>query len=231
MPYRVAVEDIEPDHYVCWVLDLPGCFSSARNMEAAVSNAPSAIADYYSWVTGSDPSLPKVRGPFEVEVVEVFRARGSSKDPDYVVNAFFEADRCPLSYWDVAAGLRLLDWSRRDLLDVVGALPPKDLHRSIPGEDRGTITGVLRHVAGAENWYFGQLDRSIVWSSLPEDVFGQLEAVRANSRDQLVELAGDGRIEERLDERWSARKVLRRTLWHERDHTQHTAQLVLRLRG
>lgn len=231
MPYLVAVEDIEPDHCVCWVLDLPGCFSSARDVEAAVSSAPSAIADYYSWVAVNDPSLPKVRGPFEVEVVEVFMAHPSSKDPDYVVNALFEADRCPLSYWEVAAGLRLLDWSRRDLLGVVSALSPQDLGRSIPGEDRDTIAGVLRHVAGAENWYFGQLDRSIEWSSLPEDVFRQLGAVRSNSRNQLVELVGDGRIEEHLDERWSARKVLRRTLWHERDHMQHIVQLVARLKG
>jgi hypothetical protein len=28
MPYRVAVEDIEPQHWVAWVVDVPGCFAT-----------------------------------------------------------------------------------------------------------------------------------------------------------------------------------------------------------
>jgi hypothetical protein len=31
-------------------------------------------------------------------------------------------------------------------------------------------------------------------------------------------------------ETWSARKVLRRSLWHRRDHTAHIAKLRARLR-
>ena len=36
----------------------------------------------------------------------------------------------------------------------------------------------------------------------------------------------DVRITEDRDELWSSRKVLRRALWHERDHTQHIRQLL-----
>ncbi len=229
--YRVAVEDIEPQHFVCWVLDLPGCFSSERDLSSAVAGAPAAIAGYYTWIKRQDPSLPVVTGLFQVAVVEEFRAHPSSEDPDYLVNGFFEADRRPLAYWEVAGAFRLLDWSRQDLLKVMATLSPEEFHSPVEGEDRGTIAGVLGHVAGAENWYFDQLDRSVARSSLPEGVFERLEAVRMNSRRQLIGLIGDGRVAEDLGERWSARKVLRRTLWHERDHTQHISQLVRRLRG
>ena len=229
-PYRVAVEDIEPQHFVCWVLDLPGCFSSERDLRAAVAGAPAAIADYYAWIKRKDPSLPVVTGPFEVAVVEEFQAHPSSEGPDYLVNGFFDDDGRPLAYWEVAGAFRLLDWSRQDLLKVVAALSPQELRQPVHDEDRGTIAGVLDHVAGAENWYFDQLDRSVPRSALPEGVFERLETVRTNSRRQLVRLIGDGRIAEHLGERWSARKVLRRMLWHERDHTQHIAQLVRRLR-
>ncbi len=231
MCYRLAVEDVEPDHYVCWVLDLLGCFSSGRDVSAAVAGAPAAITDYYVWIRRQDSSVPVVTGPFEVTVVEEFRAQPSSEDPEYLVNAFFDDDRRPLSYWEVAAGLRLLGWSRQDLLNVVEILLPEELHQPISGEDRGTIAGVLTHVAGAENWYFGQLDRSIKESALPDDTFARLEAVRANSRSQLISMIADGRIVEHRGERWSARKVLRRTLWHERDHVRHIVQLAERLRG
>ncbi len=230
MPYRVTVEDIEPDHYVCWVLDLPGCFSSAREPDRALARAPARIADYYAWIRGHDPSLPDVEGPFEVKVVAEFRAHPSPMDPDYLINAFFEDDRRPLSYWDVEVGLRLLDWSRQGLLNVVCSLPPEDLQQSVEGEDRETIAGVLEHVVGAENWYLDRLDLSLERSSLPEDVLAKLLTVRGNTRSQLPRLIGDDRITERRGEKWSARKVLRRTLWHERDHTQHIVQLISRLR-
>lgn len=230
MAYPVALEDIEPDHYVCWVVDLPGGFSSARDPERALARAPTRIAHYYAWIKGHDQSLPDVSGPFEVELVEEFRAHASSEDPDYLINAFFKSDRRPLSYWDVEAGLRLLNWSRQDLLKVLGSLRPESLHRPIQGEDRDSIAGVLEHVAGAENWYLDRLGLSLEWPSLPEDVFEKLEAVRGNTRTQLLRLIGEGRMTECSGERWSPRKVLRRTLWHERDHTQHIVQLSARLR-
>ena len=54
MRYRLGMEDIEPDHYVAWALDLPGCFSSARSEADAVAHAPERIAGYYAWLAGHD---------------------------------------------------------------------------------------------------------------------------------------------------------------------------------
>jgi hypothetical protein len=183
------------------VLDLPGCFSSAQSREGAVAQAPSRIADYFAWIMGHDPSLPKVSGPFEVDVVEVFEAYPCPEDPDYLVNAFFEDDRRPLSYWEVEAGLRLLEWTRQDLLEAIRPLPSETLQTPIQGQVHGSIAGVLEHVCRAENWYLDQFDRSIDWSSLPEAILGKLEAVRANTRRQLVTLIGQTRIAEWCDER------------------------------
>ena len=226
MGYSVAVEDIEPRHFVCWVLDLPGCFSSAHSQTDALARAPSRIDDYFAWITGHDPSVPRVSGPFQIDLVEVFEAHPCASDPDYLVNAFFEDDRRPLSYWDVEVGLRLLDWSRQDLLNVIASLSARQLHAPTQGQDRPTIARVLEHVCRAENWYLSHFDRSVERSSLPEDLLSRLDAVRANTRRQLVTLIGQTRITASCDERWSARKILRRTLWHERDHTQHIAKLA-----
>jgi hypothetical protein len=85
-------------------------------------------------------------------------------------------------------------------------------------------------VAGAENWYLSQLDLAVDRAALLDAVFGRLVTVRANTRNRLVKLIGEGRITERCGERWSVRKILRWTLWHERDHTQHIAKLMGRLR-
>jgi hypothetical protein len=229
MRYRVAVEDIEPNHYVSWVLDLPGCFRSARNQQDAVTDTPSRIADYYAWAAKHDPSLPTVSGPFGVAVVEVFKAHASDEDPDYLVNGFFEDDRRPLSFWDVEVGLRLLRWSRQDLLEVARPLLPGRVCTPIGDEVYRRVRGILEHVARAENWYLGQFDLAVERSTLPEHVLGKLETVRANTRGQLIKLMGEDRLTENRGEKWSARKVLRRTLWHERDHTQHIARLASRV--
>jgi predicted RNase H-like HicB family nuclease/uncharacterized damage-inducible protein DinB len=226
MRYRLAVEDIEPNHWVAWVLDLSGCFSSASTEAEAVGRAPECIAAYYAWLSGHDPSLPAVAEPVEVEVVERFRAFPSSEAPDYLVNAFFEDDRRPLMYWEIVAALRLLTWTRQELLQLIGAATGEQLNQPIRGIEQRSVADLLQHIAGAENWYFTRLDLGLARSQLPDAPLERLEVVRANTQTHLVSLNGDERITEKVGERWSARKVLRRTLWHEQDHIRQIRQLL-----
>ncbi|GIV97350.1 MAG: hypothetical protein KatS3mg057_2007 [Herpetosiphonaceae bacterium] len=112
MHYRFAIEEIEPHHWIAWALDMPGCFSSAKSEHEALAGAPGAVSAYFTWVAAHDPSLPLPDGPVDLEIVERFRTFPSSNHPEYLVNAFFADDRRPLGYWEVVAGLRLLEWSR-----------------------------------------------------------------------------------------------------------------------
>ncbi len=220
---------MEPNHWIAWVLNLPACFSSAQTQTDAVAHAPKRIAEYYSWLSSHDSSLPVINEPVEVEVVETFHSFASDEDPEYFVNAFFEDDRRPLNYWDIEVALRLLQWTRQDLLKVMQPITQEQFSKPIVGELRGTVAGLLKHVAGAENWYFDQLDLGLNRAQLPDDPLDMLKAVRANTRAHLVKLIVDERITKERDELWSARKVVRRTLWHERDHIQHIAQLLAQL--
>jgi len=228
MRYRLAVEDIEPDHWIAWVLDLPACFSSAKTEVRAVADAPERISAYYSWFSQHDSSIPVITEPVEIEIVETFHSFASTQDPEYLVNAFFEDDRRPLLYWDVELALVLLQWTRQDLLQVIQSATPEQLSKPIVGEVSGSIAGIIQHIAGAENWYFRQLGLGLVRAQLADGPFEMLQAVRANTQAQLVRLIGDKRITKNCDESWSARKVIRRTLWHERDHTQHISRLIAR---
>ena len=228
--YRVAVEDIERNRWIAWLLDLPACFSSAQTESDAIARAPGCIEAYHSWLAFHDDSLPTPGGPFETQVVETFRSFASHDRPEYVVNAFFEDDRRPLGYWDAEAGLRLFQWTREDLLAVLQLATQEQLDSPLHGEIGGSVAGVLKHIAGAENWYLDQLNLALGREQLPEDPLSMLEVVRANMRTRLVELVGDERIfQGDGGELWSARKVLRRALWHERAHTQHVRRLLTRL--
>lgn len=226
MYIRLAVEDMETNHWIAWAVDLPGCFSSANTSQSAITNAPQKIGEYFSWLSKHNSSLLVVDNVIECQLIETFQSFPSSENSDYIVNAFFESDRPPLGYWDVEITLRLLNWTRQDLLDVVHSVTPDNLKKSISGEVRGSISGIVDHIAIAENWYFGQLGHGLERADLPSDPFEKLARVRENTVVQLVKLIGDEHIAKDSDELWSARKIVRRTLWHERDHTQHIERLL-----
>jgi predicted RNase H-like HicB family nuclease/uncharacterized damage-inducible protein DinB len=228
--HHLAIEDIEVGHWIAWVLDLPACFSSGRTNDEAIRRAPQRISAYYAWVREHDGSLPVESGPFDIEVVETFHSRPCREDPDYLVNAFFEDDRRPLSYWEVNSTLRLLGWTRQDLVDALHPATKEQLEASISGEVRGSILGIVDHVASAENWYFQQLDVGTEGVDLPVDPAERLETVRANTLSQLPRLIGREEVTENCDEFWSPRKVIRRVLWHERDHTSHIEKLLSQVR-
>ncbi|MCL4505694.1 MAG: DinB family protein [Chloroflexi bacterium] len=173
--------------------------------------------------------MPLITEPVEVAIAETFHSFASAQDPEYLVNAFFADDRRPPGYWDVALALRLLQWTRQDLLQAIQSATPAQLNQPIAGEVSGSIAGIMKHIAGAENWYLNQLDSALDRAGLPDDPLDMLTAVRANTRAQLVKLVGDERITLNCGESWSARKVIRRALWHERDHTQHIAHLLAQL--
>ncbi len=226
MRFRLAIEDIEPNHWVAYALDLPGCFSSARSLDGAIAQASERVAEHLAWLSKHDVSFLDITRPIEVEIVERFRAYESDEEKGYIVNAFFEDDRRPLGIWDVEVALRLMAWSRNDLLNLVQGVKDEQLNENIEGEEFGSGAGILKHIAIAENWYYDRMDYGLERKHLPEDVFEMLAVVRENAKQQLVKLIDDPRIASESGEDWSGRKVLRRMLWHERDHTRHIAQTL-----
>jgi len=222
MPYVVCAEEIER-RWIAHVPDLPGCFASHPERETAISSIPKAVETYLEWCRRHGLRVSGFSGPMMVsEVVRAWRY-----EDDYEVNAFFAADRPPLIPDEIARALRFLEWSHADLLASVAGLSPDDLAREI--EEGWSIRRILQHVGGAEWWYLDRLGVAFPQAEVPEDAFVRLEKVRAHFRMVLPSLAGDARLAEPDHELWSPRKMLRRALWHERDHTDHILQFRRRL--
>lgn len=222
MLYHLGVEDIGPNHWVAWVFELPGCFASAQTQKEAIAAVPANIAAYFAWLAKYGHTMPGASDAIETEVADVFHSFIS--EGDYIVNAFFDDDRRPLTQKDVEQALRLLDYTRQDLQAVLQHSALEDLAQPISGEVQGSIHGILRHVSLAERWYFRNI--GLDSSPIAEDPLVALKQVREKTRLWLPTLVGDSRITEFSREQWSARKVLRRTLWHERDHTQQIRNLL-----
>ena len=216
MIYRIGVNDIEPSHWVAWVFDLHGCFSKAGTHDEAVASVPEAIAKYFRWLEshGHPVSAPK---DFDVLLTEEIRSQ-ALKD-GYFANALFEDDRRPLDAGDINEIRQLLSYARRDLDALIDKIPADRMDRVIEGEVRTSIRGILNHIATAEWWYFDRLDMAFDRKEFTKDISARLERSRGHTISMLSALIGMEQIVEKRSEKWSARKILRRTLWHEIAHT------------
>ncbi len=228
MPYTLNLEEVE-GRWIAHVADLPGAFASAATQAAAIAQAPRAIVDYLAWSDLDGHGGPPAAEPLQpvCEVREVIRAWEYA--PDYEVNAFFATDRPPLTEDDAATARRLLYLTRAELLDAHLGVAPADLDHRFPGEER-SINDLLRHVATGENWYLDRLGlaHEAVWEMA--DTLGRLFLARQQLLDALPHLVGDERVEMANGELWSPRKIVRRALWHEREHAAQVSALRARLK-
>jgi DinB family protein len=231
---RVGIENDNDDRSIGWALEHPGCFSYGPDAAGAEAAMQQAVCDYADWIGRHEPSWLSTQD-VEVRVEESFVSyfvdagfdlaqRGADT---YMVESFFRYDWKPLSALDIQRAGNLLAWSRADLLNTVAGLSAAQLDAAYPGE-RWNIKGILRHVGGAEWWYQERIGLPFPEreQDVPEDPFERLETVRAHFLDVLPGLGGLDKVIGLDGELWSPRKVLRRALWHERDHTQHIRKLL-----
>lgn len=224
MPYVVCAEEMD-GRWVAHVPDLPGCFSGHAERDEAIAAAPKAVEAYITWCADHGIRVSGVSPPMVVSEV----VRAWQYEPDYEVNAFFAADRPAVAADELPELKRLLGAARKDFLAELDALNVDDLQREIPGE-RWPIGGIVHHVARAELWYLDRLGLAFPRAELTPEPLEAIEQVRQHTLSALPALSKNTGVVALAGEIWSARKVVRRTLWHERDHTEHVRKLRARFR-
>lgn len=225
MPYLVCVEEMDRN-WIAHVPDLPGCFSHASQREHAITQVPQAVDDYLSWCEGHNLFVSGLSGPMIVS--EVVRSWNYEEGEE--VNAFFACDRPPLVMEEIREIEELLRAVRMDFHNSLADVDISDLDVQLPDE-RWTIRGVIEHVARAENWYLDRVGLALPSDQVPAETMDQLEQIRMQSIKVLPELARRTGVVTLAGETWSSRKVVRRMLWHERDHTEHVRKMRMALIG
>ena len=232
MIIRIGLENNFERRSLAWALDLPGCFSYGANPSEALAGMPKAVLGYKAWLEShTGESWVADLTDFDIRLMETFEDYTIDGDFElsesgYEVDAFFRHDWKPLLKSDIQRGLQLLKWSRVDLMEVVTAVPPERLDQLLPGE-RWSIRGILAHVANTEFWYLSHLNlTSGRKEDLPAETMERLQFARSLLDASLPQLADTTLVNGRQGEFWSPRKVLRRTVWHELDHTNHILKLL-----
>lgn len=231
MRIRVGMEQNNEGRDLAWALDFPGCFAYGKDSSEAAINLARELIVYDAWIEQHAGHSWVQLGDYDLRIVETWQVftmndHYESEDGAYAVNAWFREDWKPLTSQDIERGLRLLSWSREDLLGAVDTLTGEILDAPYSGE-RWSIRGILKHVANAEWWYLERLNLAQEGhKQMPKDAVERLRW----SRDQLIaalpELGGRELVIGREGEFWSPRKLLRRALWHEINHRQHIQKLL-----
>ncbi|NJD60745.1 MAG: hypothetical protein C3F13_00820 [Anaerolineales bacterium] len=227
--FRIGLENNADGRSQAWVLGHPGCFAYGSVGDQALLAVPQAIRDYRAWISSHTKESWFPEGE-EFLLEETWECYTISDDFEiaqegYEVNAWFHHDWKPLSEEDIQHGLLLLAWGREELLKIAGSLDLESLERTYPGE-RWSISGILKHIGGAEWWYQDRLGLAFPRSEVPEDPFQRLEKVRTNLIESLPGLIGSRQVIGVSGEFWSPRKLLRRAVWHESDHIAHIRKLI-----
>ena len=232
MIVRVGLENSESGQSLAYALDYPGCVGYGENGEAALTDIPRAVAAYTEWIARHNQGISwLLPGEVEAQLVETWEIYYLNDefelDPDgEEINAWFLHDWKPLTQEDVDRGLLMLDWSREDLLGTVEGLSEEKLNRNYPGE-RWNIARILNHIGGSEWWYLDRLGLAFSREHVPAEPYERLSVVREAFKAALPALVGARQVVGVAGEFWSPRKMLRRALGHERDHTQHIHKLLM----
>ena len=229
MSLKIGLENGVEGRSLAWGLEHPGLFAYGQTGEEALDNFPAAMQKYRAWLESHNPQPWSDFADTLTELVETFQVLiideqfELAKD-GYEVNAWFLHDWKPLLPEEIERGLGLLKWSRQDLLETVRGLNAQTMETKPAGE-RWSINGILRHVGGAEWWYLDRLGLAFPREQVPEEPFERMEKVRAQLIRVLPGLIGSKHVVGIDGEIWSPRKLLRRAIWHERDHTAHIQEL------
>jgi uncharacterized damage-inducible protein DinB len=232
MFFHIGLENSLDGRSIAWALEHPGCFAYGPDSDTALQNLPAAIREYAAWIARHTPSPWLTVDEISLHVEETFEAYLINEkeyervtEDGYEVESFFLHDWKPLTEEDVRRALLLFEWNRADLMETVRGLTQEQLDRRYPNE-RWSIAGILGHVGGADWWYLDRLELAFPREEVPKEPFERLTKVRAHLLQTLPTLIGSKQVVGKVGEFWSPRKLLRRGVWHERDHIQHIQKIL-----
>jgi uncharacterized damage-inducible protein DinB/predicted RNase H-like HicB family nuclease len=217
-------------------MDLPGCTARGETRDIALSALPHAVREHLGWLALHGEAVDVAVDSLELTVVSETMGTGPFNPGDAA--ALFAGDLVPIAWDEMERFFCLLAYSRSDLLALVSHLP-EDLLDRVPGSDAFSIRRILRHVGNAEEWYVSRIVPAdvlpVAWKddeSLP--ILEFLDMERRTALEQIRGLDETQRSSvfhpvvwtDHPEEGWTARKVLRRFVEHEREHTRQIEALL-----
>lgn len=238
--YDVFLEVDASGRCMAHVPAFPGCVVRESSREAALLALPNAVESYLGWLQRHGEQVDHVSRPISFRVAGLNADTGPFDPGDQA--ALFPWETGALTLEEMARTSQLAAYNRADLLALVRPLS-RSVRKWKPGPDEMSIDQVLRHIGNSEQWYVSRLvppdTLPAQWSddeALPTLTFLKMtretveRRLRQLSDEELGQVFTPTHFTEKEGEPWTARKVMRRWLEHEREHTAHIAHIVRRWR-
>ena len=249
----LADAEIGPDGSAqTFLRPLNGCYSRAPTLDEALAKAGAKVRAHLDWLVAHGEKIPREWHDGTVHLCETIHGDWPVDLGDSV--ALFRCDQGPMADEEIDRDLRWMAYSWRDFLELRRTVPRGAWGFKPPGALRAPRRIVV-HIALVMVWYVMKLrvpkenppfrwPRGMsMWRDAREVENGDLSEKRLTSlREACVyrlahlrpaEKAGrvtvhrpggwTGRME---PEAWTARKVFRRSLWHERLHMRTMGKLL-----
>ncbi len=223
--------EVGPEGTGAFVPSCPGCWVFGMTPESAMKKVEIAVADWFDWLVRHGERVDPRSKDFELEAVEMLRVsynpvKAGKPEP------LFWSETLRVTKKDVLRTLRLMEYSRTDLLKTTVNLD-NDLLSWTPADEPRTIENCLRHIAIVEPWYVSRMNLHLRWKH-SRDAFVMLDSTRRVVVNHLQNLPSEkmrGIYQPTKDacptsNLWTARKVLRRLVDHERLHTRYIERIL-----
>ncbi len=217
------------------VLTLLGCFTKASSSDAALDAVPQAMWDYWAWLRQHGEMVAEPEGT-TAEVIEISKGFGPFKHGDKA--ALFSPERQPISVEEMETYLRRWGYARADLLTLTPNVSDYLLDWKA-SENEMSIRQILRHVGNTNEWYISRLvDQATLPAEWESDeklqIFRFLAMEQRTVTARMHKLTPLERAQvthptkwtDHPDEPWTSRKVLRRMIEHEREHTEQILHVL-----
>jgi len=233
MLINIGLENNIEGRSLAWVLDYPGCFAYGRDESEALVNLPRALLEFELWIKNHTRNPWLSFDDLDLRVVEKFTTfrlgidyKPAPPGEGYEINAWFIDDWRPLSHQEIKHALHIFTWQRDELLAGLSTLGIEILQKEHPGQ-RWNILGIAKHIANAELWYLQRLNLvGLTRQDLSPDYETRLAQTSSLVNQTFPSFADEINVRGIDGEFWSYRKIIRRTLWHQRDHIEHIKQLA-----
>jgi uncharacterized damage-inducible protein DinB len=235
MRYQVYIES-QGTHCMGHVLTLPGCFVRGRSRADVLRSLPRAVRDYWAWLRRHSEGSPEEDAEISLDVAEEVVGTGPFNPGDAA--ALFPAERSPVTLDRIEDYLRFMSYSRSDLLELVADRPDKVLDWR-ESQTEFSLRILIRHIGNAEQFYISRLfepdqlppewaaDRTFpVFEFLDLERRGCIDYLRRLDERQRCEVFRPPHFTDHPEEEWTARKVLRRFVEHEREHTSQAREIL-----
>ena len=223
--------EVGPQATSAFAPEYPGCWVFGKTKKSALQKARIAVIEWTDWLKSHGEGVPDVSDHVEVEVSEMLRVDYNPIEAGKPEPLFW-SEVTPINKEDLDKTIRLMKHSRSDLMAAVRGITEDCLDWEPPGKPR-TIRNCITHIAHVELWYITRLNIELPEES-PESPIKLLDYSRDivfKCLQNFPERKKKGIFQPRKYQSpvcnlWTARKVLRRLVDHERLHTKYVEKVL-----